>query len=167
MFERLLKDIKETFGIAESDTTTLTFAKPYCTPARGIIEPVLKKYGVKVYGYTEEARVTNPRNLWRPGQRKNLTGPIANLPVALPIAQVAEVVVSKKAAAWAEYLLLRTGQLKRVGKFTNPKNAAWARQHGGKMPPAWEKGEPWIEKSCRKGIDQWKDARKILDGKQK
>jgi hypothetical protein len=37
-------------------TTTLTFAKPYCSPARGIIEPVLQKYGVKMHSYVCRAR---------------------------------------------------------------------------------------------------------------
>jgi hypothetical protein len=164
MFGDLLKDIKGVFG--GSDTVTLTFAKAYCTPARDIIEPVLRKYGVKLYGYSEIPKMANPLKLLRLGQ--HMEGDMFfTLPGALPIAQEAKVVVSKKAAAWAEYLLLRTGKLYRVGKFTNPKNLAWARQHGGTMPPAWEKGEPWIEASCSKGIDQWRDVRKAMSGRKK
>lgn len=85
------------------------------------------------------------------------------MPSALPVATVARVTVSEKAAAWAEYLLLRTGKLYVPGAYVNKRNEQWAARHGGQMPPAWDKGQPWIESSCSAGIQQWqqvKDAAK-------
>jgi len=83
-----------------------------------------------------------------------------NTKVALPMAQIAKVVVSAKAAAWAEYLLLRTGKLYVVGSYQNPRNEAWARQHGGTMPTAWHEGKPMIETSCTQGMAAWAPLRK-------
>lgn len=161
MFGELFKDIKDTVSTMRhgTPTTILTFAKPYCSPARGIIEPVLAKYGVKMYGYQEAARMANPLNLLRGGQ--HLPGDMFfTLPNALPVAQEAKVIVSEAAASWAEYLLLRTNKLYRVGPYINKRNAAWAAKHGGQMPPAWEEGKPWIEKSCSEGMKAWQEVKR-------
>ena len=166
MFGELLKDIKDTVSTMRhgTPTTELTFAKPYCSPARGIIEPVLAKYGVKVYGYHEAARMANPLNLLRSGQ--NLPGDMFfTFPNALPVAQVATVTVSEAAASWAEYLLMRTAKLYRVGPYINRRNQAWAAKHGGKMPPAWDEGKPWIEKSCSEGMKAWQQVKDAAKGK--
>ena len=160
MFGELFKDIKDTISTARhgTPTTTLTFAKPYCSPARGIIEPVLAKYGVKVFRYQEAPRMTNPLTVLA------LTSKIASgsgyrIPNALPIAQVVTVTVSEAAAAWAEYLLMRTGKLYRTGGYINRRNQQWAAQHGGEMPPAWDEGKPWIEKSCTEGMKAWQEVK--------
>jgi len=160
MFGELLKDIKDAVSTAKHGTATetLTFAKPYCTPARGIIEPVLAKYGVKVYGYEEAPRRANPREALKMS-RKIPGDSGAIMPQALPIAQVAKVTVSSDAAAWAEYLLLRTQQLHRVGGYVNRRNEQWAAKHGGQMPPAWNEGKPWIESSCSSGIQAWQEVK--------
>lgn len=142
-------------------TETLTFAKPWCAPSRGIIEPVLAKYGVKVYGFSEAERMANPLTVLKMTAKIPGSSGLA-IPHALPIAQVAQVTVSKEAAAWAEYLLLRTGKLYRVGGYINKRNQAWASKHGGQMPPAWNDGEPWIEKSCSDGIRQWQQVKNAI-----
>ncbi len=85
----------------------------------------------------------------------------------LPTAHVAKVTVSKAAAAWAEYLLLRTGKMYRVGGYTDKRNEQWAARHGGQMPPAWSDGEPWIEKSCSEGVKAWQSAQKAVRDAQK
>lgn len=168
MFGDLLKDIRDSVGEMRhgTPTTTLTFAKPYCAPARGIIEPVLAKYGVKVYGYSEGLQMANPLTLLA---KESKLDPRAfddlaqTVPFQLPVAQVAKVTVSEKSAAWAEYLLLRTNQVYRVGGYVNRRNEQWAARHGGQMPPAWGEGKPWIESSCSSGVQQWqavKDAAK-------
>lgn len=162
MFGELIKDIKDTISEMRhgTPTTQLTFAKPYCSPARGIIEPVLAKYGVKMYGYQEAAKMTNPLTVLALTSRIPRTSGY-KIPNALPVAQVATVTVSKAAAAWAEYLLLRTGKLYRVGPYINRRNQAWAAQHGGQMPPAWAEGKPWIERTCSEGIKQWQQVKKV------
>ena len=83
------------------------------------------------------------------------------VPVALPIATIAEIRVSEKAAAWAEYLLLRTGALYVPGRYVNRRNAEWAKRHGGVMPPAWSEGKPWIEASCKDGVKAWEQAKRL------
>lgn len=160
MFGELLKDIKDTVSTMRHGTATrtITVAKPYCSPARGIIEPVLAKYGVKMYGYQEAPRMTNPLTVLALTSRIPGTSGY-KIPNALPVAQVATVTVSEAAAAWAEYLLLRTGKLYRVGPYVNKRNQQWAAQHGGQMPPAWDEGKPWIERSCSEGMRQWQEVK--------
>ena len=168
MFGELFKDIKDTVSTLRhgTPTTELTFAKPYCSPARGIIEPVLAKYGVKMYGYQEAPRLSNPLTVLK------MTSQIASgsglvIPHALPVAQVATVTVSEAAAAWAEYLLLRTAKLYRVGPYINKRNQQWAAQHGGQMPPAWDEGKPWIERSCSEGVKAWQEVKQAQKGKRR
>lgn len=160
MFGDLLKDIKDAISTARhgTPTTELTFAKPWCTPSRDIIEPVLAKYGVKVYSFSEAAKMANPLMVLKMSRRISGDLPFP-LPNALPIAQIAKITVSSEAAAWAEYLLLRTGQLHRVGGYVNRRNEQWAAKHGGQMPPAWNEGKPWIESSCSSGIEAWQEIK--------
>jgi len=140
-------------------TRTLKVAKPYCTPARHIVTGALQPYGVKILDYTETVKTAGVRGMMK---QMNLSEDSfdGNTKVALPMAQIAKVVVSAKAAAWAEYLLLRTGKLYVVGSYQNPRNEAWARQHGGTMPTAWHEGKPMIETSCTQGMAAWAPLRK-------
>lgn len=159
MFNELLNELRSTFDELRHGTATrtITVAKPFCTPCRHIVTGTLSPYGVRVYSYSEAARMANPLTVLR--MTTKIAGDAGlNLPNALPIAQVAHVTVSEAAAAWAEYLLLRTGQLYRVGGYINRRNEVWAARHGGRMPPAWNEGRPWIEKSCKDGITAWKIA---------
>lgn len=151
-----------------SGTTTITVAKPYCIPARGIIEPVLAKYGVKIYDYAEEVKMVGP-NYALKHLRVYATSveAVTRMLDPLPTAHVAKVTVSKASAAWAEYLLLRTGKLYRVGGYIDKRNEKWATQHGGRMPPAWNDGEPWIERSCSEGVQAWQGAQKAVRDAQK
>ena len=140
-------------------TRVITVAKPFCAPARGIITGALQQYGVKMYGYRDQIKTISPR-AWARQQ-----GVIADAPLdmagekLLPLATVAEVTVSEQAAAWAEYLLLRTGKLYCPNGYVNARNEAWAKRHGGQMPPAWNEGKPWIEKSCSEGMKAWAPLR--------
>lgn len=168
MLGNLVKEIRDTVSELRHGTATetLTFAKPWCTPSRGIIEPVLRKYGVKVYGFSEAPRMANPLMVLKmtskiPGDLRFVT------PNALPIAQIAKITVSKEAAAWAEYLLLRTGKLHRIGGYINRRNQQWAAKYNGQMPPAWDNGTPWIETSCNDGIDAWQQVKQAAKNAQK
>ena len=144
-------------------TRTLTVAKPYCAPARDIVMTALQPYGVRVYGYDEETRMLSPRQALNNLRVKaSAVENVTRLLDPLPTAQVAEVTVSEKQAAWAEYLLLRTGKLYVPGKYVNKRNADWATRHGGQMPPAWKDGKPWIEQSCSEGKAAWGPIRKAI-----
>lgn len=154
----------------QAGTTTLTFAKPYCMPSRPIIMKALQPYGVKVYSVHEQVHKISLHDFMRRMRVEvrnweNLKfGPAALM--WLPAAWHAEVVVNEAAAAWAEYLLLRTGKLYVPGAYQNPRNEAWAARHGGQMPPAWKDGKaPWIEKSCNEGVKQWQAVYGAAKGK--
>lgn len=168
MFGELLKDIKDTISTARHGTPTRTIvvAKPYCSPARHIVTGALEPYGVKLYGFSEAARMGNPLDLIR-GSAAITMSRVKDIPAMLPISQVAHVTVSEAAASWAEYLLLRTGKLYRVGPYINRRNAVWAVKHGGQMPPAWDEGKPWIEKSCKEGVNAWQEVKRQAKGKGK
>ena len=161
MFSDLFKEIADTFDelrIGEP-TRTLTVAKPYCSPARHIVTGALEPYGVKLYSCKETIKTAGVRGMMR---QMNLSDESfdGDTKVPLPMAQVVKVEVSEKAAAWAEYLLLRTGKLYVVGDYVNPRNERWAKQHGGTMPTAWHEGKPMIETSCKSGMDAWGPLRK-------
>lgn len=161
MFDDLFKDIADTFKdlrIGEP-TRTLTVAKPFCSPARHIVTGALEPYGVKIYDCKETIKTAGVRGMARQlGLSEDAFD--ASVKVPLPMAQVVKVEVSEKAAAWAEYLLLRTGKLYVVGDYVNPRNERWARQHGGTMPTAWHDNRPMIETSCKAGMDAWAPLRK-------
>ena len=163
MFDEIAAQLRSTFAEMRygTPTRTITVAKPYCTPCRHIVTAAFQRYGVKLYSYSEAARMVNPLTVLK------MTGKIAGdggltIPNALPVAQVAKVTVSEAAAAWAEYLLMRTGTLYVVPPYVNRRNEQWAAQHGGRMPPAWHEGKPWIERSCSEGVTAWQDTKRRL-----
>lgn len=161
MFGDLFKEISDTFDelrIGEP-TRTLRVAKPFCSPARHIVTGALQPYGVKILDYQEKVRTAGVRGMLKQMYLDDDSFD-GDIKVPLPMAQVAKVEVSEKAAAWAEYLLLRTGKLYVVGDYVNKRNEAWARQHGGTMPAAWNDGKPMIETSCKAGMDAWGPLRK-------
>ena len=165
MFSELFQEISDTFDelrIGEP-TRTLTVAKPFCGPARHIVTGALQPYGVKILDYQEKVRTAGVRGMIRQMglSDESFDG---DMKVPLPMAQVAKVEVSAKAAAWAEYLLLRTGKLYVVGDYQNPRNEAWARKHGGVMPTAWHDNKPMIETGCTKGMEAWAPLRKAAKG---
>lgn len=174
MLGKLWKEIAGDLRAGLSDapqTRTITVAKPYCSPARRIITGALQPYGVKIHAISErveEAALDGFLRRMRVELRTwdNLKfGPIAA--VWLPMAIIAEVTVNAKAAAWAEYLLLRTGRLYVPRDYVDPRNKAWAERHGGTMPPAWNDKKPWIETSCQKGMDAWGPVRKAMAERKK
>lgn len=147
---------------------TLTIAKPYCTPARDLITATFQKYGVKMYSYDEQVRMLGPMQAIKNFKvSASVVENIGRIIDPLPTAQVAKVTVSEKQAAWAEYLLLRTGKLYCPNGYVNKRNATWAAQHGGQMPPAWVDNKPWIEKSCSEGMKAWAPFIKAMKGKRK
>lgn len=173
MAEELSDEVTNTLNEMrpKQDTRTLTIAKPYCMPARGIVTKALQPYGVKIYSYHEEVQKLELRGfLRRMGVEirkwENLKfGPGAIM--WLPQAWVAQVEVSEKQAAWAEYLMLRTGRLYVPGRYVNKRNADWAARHGGHMPPAWKDKKPWIEGGCKDGAAAWQPIKEATkeDGK--
>ena len=169
MFSDILRDFTAAFSDLRygTPTRTITVAKPYCSPARNIITGALQPYGVKIYGYAERTEKTELQGFLRRMKVEAKTwenlkfGPAA--PMFLPMAIVAEVTVSEQAAAWAEYLLLRTGKLYVPGRYVNKRNAEWANRHGGRMPPAWKDGKPWIEASCSEGVEAWEAVKEATE----
>lgn len=162
MFSKLFSDLQSSFDELRygTPTRTITVAKSYCSPARHIITGALQPYGVRIYGDIKEyPRMAGVREMFKQLQLspESFDG---DMPVALPIATIAKVKVSEKAAAWAEYLLLRTGALYVPGRYVNRRNAEWAAKHGGLMPPAWRNGRPWIEASCSEGVKAWEQAKR-------
>lgn len=149
---------KVTGGWSEPETRTIVIAKPYCSPARHIVTGTLEQYGVKIYEFAESVKMVNPLTVMKLTSRIPSDSGL-RIPSALPVAQIAKVTVSEKAAAWAEYLLLRTQQLYVISPYVNQRNQEWARQHGGQMPPAWADGKPWIERSCTEGINAWQQVK--------
>jgi hypothetical protein len=126
MFEDLRKEFSDMLGefrIGEP-TRTLTVAKPFCSPARHIVTGALQPYGVKILNYAETIKTAGVRGMIKQMglSEDSFDG---NTKVALPMAQVAKVEVSAKAAAWAEYLLLRTGRLYVVGDYVNRRLKRW------------------------------------------
>lgn len=169
MFDDLFREISDEMAGAIDDlrpksrTRQLTVAKPYCFPARNIITKALEPYGVKIYAYHEEVQKLELQGfLRRMGVEirkwENLKyGPGALM--WLPQALVATVTVSEKQAAWAEYLMLRTGRLYVPGRYVNKQNADWAARHGGQMPPAWKDKKPWLEATCKDGVEVWEPVK--------
>lgn len=152
MFGSIIKEIKSSFGAPSKGrkggkrsgggTRTITVAKPYCTPARDGVMTALNSYGVVIHDFSEST------------ESHKILGKL------VPMLQVAEVTVSAQAASWAEYLLLRSGKFRIYGKYQDKRNEAWASRHGGQMPPAWEKGKPYIESGCAAGKEAWRNAKK-------
>lgn len=169
MFGELFDDLRQSINEMRHGTVTqtLTVAKPFCSPARDTVMTALEPYGVKVYGYSEMVHPIALRSFLRRMKIELRTwenlryGPAA--PAFLPSAIVVKVTVSEKAAAWAEYLMLRTGKLYVQGTYVNKRNEQWASQHGGQMPPRWERDQPWIEKSCGEGSQAWQPVKQAMN----
>ncbi|MEZ4614076.1 MAG: hypothetical protein R2867_00980 [Caldilineaceae bacterium] len=162
MFGELFDDIRDMFTeIAHgTPTRTITVAGAYCAPLRNTITATFQRYGVRLYDFHEQTKYASRHELSWVGDVDT-----SKFPNRLPIAQVAQVTVSKAAAAWAEYLLLRTGRLKCPDGYIDQRNEQWAARHGGQMPPAWADGKPWIERSCSDGLKAWGPVRKAAKGK--
>lgn len=176
MFGELMNELRATVGSLRpgSARQTITVAKPYCSPARSIITGALQPYSVKIHAIEEHTKLISIRDFAR--RMKVELRTFENLkyglaaPAYLPMCIIANVTVNEAAAAWAEYLLLRTGLLYVPGRYVDPRNEAWAARHGGQMPPAWGKGQPWIERTCSEGMKQWaavKEAAKREPAKKK
>jgi hypothetical protein len=171
MFGELFKDIKDTISSVRygQPTRVITVAKPFCSPARILITSALQPYGIKVHDIRERMITLSLHDFLRRMKVEARTwenlkfGPAA--PLFLPMAWHAKVIVNEAAAAWTEYVLLRTGKLYVPGKYVDPRNEQWAARHGGKMPPAWRDGnEPMIESSCNDGKAIWKQAKMMTKG---
>lgn len=93
----------------------IVVAKGFCTPARDAITATLAPYGVR---HTVQ-------------------------PYPDPLQNVATVIVSDRAAAWAEYLLLRSGRFVLRSKPIDRRNLKWAIKWQGAMP------QPWVEPGCK------------------
>lgn len=160
MLSEILGDFREMFSDLRHDvpTRTITVSKPYCSPARSIITSTFQRYGVKIFDLKEKVVSTSLGKAI--AQRKLDASAFDDYArKTLPVAQLAQVTVSEKQAVWAEYLMLRTGKLHIVGGYQNRRNEQWAKQYGGRMPPAWQDGQPWIEKSCKEGMQAWRPLR--------
>ncbi len=169
----MLSELRKEFGDVFNglwhgqNVRTLTIAKPYCTPARNLITATFQQYGVRIFDYDEQTKKMNPLQAVK--NLKVKANGIENITrlSPFPLAQIAKITVSEKQAAWAEYLLLRTGKLYCPNGYVNKRNAAWAAQHGGQMPPAWANNKPWIEKSCSEGKAAWAPLIKAVKGNRK
>lgn len=108
-------------------TKKIIVAKGLCSPARDAVTATLRPYGVRflLHTYSERAGIIDDDN--KPGADWN----------------VAEIVVSDRAAAWTEYLLCRSGIFWLRSKPIEPRNRRWAQRWEGKMP------QPWIEPGCK------------------
>jgi len=167
MFDEIFKGIADEVGAAFDDLRlgpgkrTITVAKPYCMPARGIVLSALQPYGVKIHAISETVKTVGVKAALRQyGIDDTAFDNAERTTSPLPTAQVCRVVVNEQAAAWVEYLLLRTRKLYIVGQYVDNRNLAWAQRHGGQMPPAWGEGKPWIETGCKAGMDAWGPLRK-------
>lgn len=116
----------------------ITVAKAACTPARDLVKTALQPYGVKI-------KALRGYSLYPDGSKGNDTQWIANDAGQFPARNVAEVTVNDQAAAWAEYLLLRTGRLELLSRPYDQRNERWAAKWAGAMP------KPWREKNCGAG----------------
>lgn len=97
---------------------TIIVAKALCTPARDAVTRTLQPYGVlhTIEHYPDET-----------------------LSKAM---QAVAVTVNDQAAAWTEYLLLRSKQFRLLSTPLDSRNKQWAGQWNGKMP------QPWVESGC-------------------
>lgn len=102
---------------APPERVTLKFTAAYCTPARHWLPDILAPYKVKNVVVRDKNMSDDYGNMW----------------------QDVEVDVNKQAAAWAEYLLLRSKKLLPNGKLFENKNMEWAARRDD-MPKAWTDG---------------------------
>lgn len=109
---------------------TITVAKGLCAPARDQITGLLAPYGVVIHGLEDYVIDAHGRRLT--GLSLFDVGPKSGA-AALACA----VTVNAQAAAWVEYLLLRSQRYKLISRPIDPNNRRWAMAHGGRMPQAW------------------------------
>lgn len=113
-------------------TVTIQVAKPWCTPARGVILSALQPYHVKILGLSEK--------IVEDGEGNKLY-------------IEASIRVQAKQGKWAEYLLLRTARFQLLSKPLYRNNARLAARYAGKMPTPWDRmtgrAEPWQEPGCK------------------
>ena len=121
-------------------TTTITVAKGYCTPSRVAVSGAFR-----------------PLHIWfdMPANDKHIGHDPAT---GWPLYQTADIVVKRKQAAWAEYVLLsiKTPQgapvFQVLSKPKNPRNKEWAaRRKGIPMPWDLQRGTldvAWVEHDC-------------------
>ena len=125
----MIKDWLE--DLAKPGTETIKVAVGYCTPARVKITGVLKPYHIKVHCIDQKLHHDAD------GFATHYTATIR---------------VNSKAAAWAEYVLLRSGKFELLSRPKNRKNAEWAAQYGGRMPTPWDvlsgRAKPWLDPEC-------------------
>lgn len=115
-------------------TREIIITKGWCIPARGPVLTALNPYGVDVVDVSEEIISDWSGN-------------------ALYIE--ARIRVREPQAAWAEYLLLRSGKFILISAPINRRNREWARRHNGVMPTPWSlNAQPWIESGCTKSTKQ-------------
>lgn len=131
VFDDLLQDIR-----VKKQIETIIVAKPYCSPARPIVEEIFKTYGVKLLGYRDRLEYIG----------------------SIPSIHKARITVSSKQAVWAEYLLLRSNKFMLMSKPKNKRNLEWAKKHSA-MPESWN-GKPLIERNCKEGLEALKKAGK-------
>lgn len=121
--------VRRFFGnLRRPGTTEIVVAKGWCSPARDAIFTALRPYGVVVHDVVETVLPNEQKPLWIQ----------------------ASVRVNDNAAAWAEYLLLRSAKFRLISKPQNRDNARWARRHNGAMPTPWSTAKQWKEKGCTK-----------------
>ena len=120
------------------ERVTLKFTAAYCTPARHWLPDILAPYKVKNVVVRDKNQSDDYGNMW----------------------QDVEVDVNKQAAAWAEYLLLRSKKVVPNGKLFKDENLAWAARRND-MPKAWTDG------SCEAAKDALKQAGKKKPAREK
>ena len=115
--------------------TEIIIAGPYCTPLRNQILTGLRTFGVT------SARITDAYVLFPDGTPapEGSTGTGKN--GDWPTRQIYHIRVRAKAAAWAEYLLLRTGKYELLSRPLESRNERWAAKWGGAMPQPWAVGD--------------------------
>jgi hypothetical protein len=118
------------------ERVTLKLTAAYCTPARNWLPDILAPYKVKNVVVRDKNQSDDYGNMW----------------------QDVEVDVNKQAAAWAEYLLLRSKKLVPNGKLFEEKNMEWASRRET-MPKAWTDGSCEAAKSALKQAGKNKPAR--------
>lgn len=140
-------------------TTTIRVAKGWCSPSRSAISGAFK-----------------PLHIWFDAPAYDTNAKVDPV-TGIPAYQWADIVVKKKQAAWAEYVILsiKTPQgapvFQILSKPQNPKNAAWATKRKG-IPMPWDLKNgtadvAWIEHDCgdAKALGTQNDAGKTASHK--
>lgn len=113
--------------------TEIVLAGPICAPLRNQILTMLHQYGIT------SARVTDGYALGADGSRGREGAFVLGRTQA--VRQIYHVRVSRQAAAWAEYILLRSRQYELLSQPMEERNATWAARWQGRMPKPWRQGQ--------------------------